>query len=1250
MAEINYSSLYDSKYIDEALRKLLSIDIDGQNWIVIPSSDVAPINLNSITISGNYVVEYYTNGPDIDEFEINEPHPVTIIVNEADAVITQIFIAGFFTCFRTNESDIYTQWQLPTDSTPIYRGATAPDMTKINHSNLWMDISDLNYPTLKRYNGADWIVILSKSYLTYNAYDNYNRRLSIAEYIQTAISKIYTTLLDVKNSYINTRSPFHSSAFNRDVIIASTNDEYLLKSTNGSTWMDIHNEVLPSGSYIIAYNNNGSFVAVIDNAVTNKVYHSVDGNEWGVYDLPINNVWISIICSNDGIMLYGKNGNVITSIDGFIWKQCGIPNGSSNGVLITNENTIVFLDVVNKASFVTKNNGGVWDNVTLPILDASISIKNGVYGDGKFVLLLSNGDIQITEDFKTWTLTIPNNTIIFNTLIFHKQLFILVSSNMLQYSYDCMTWFHYAFNGPSKYFTVLTNNSLIVTSTLIDRNTCNIFKIVDMSIRSSDHINDSIMHITEAERTLFNTKQSTADMSTKVTQMIADIDSYADIETNKSRDSLEVVETKDTLTNAAIITHEETTDTPKVEDKSLWNSKANGSHVHKSDDKIEIHANKVVSGVLDISRMPESALNRLVTVVGIPAMYALTTTSAQNGDTIRVIPTIIPQTVDLSELRSICFGNGKFIAIPSINTNGSILTSTNGVDWYVEIVPSELAWQDIIYGNGLFVIVSTTNKILTSINGSIWTEYILPESTYGDIIGYGNGLFIIIRKNSDVILTSPDAITWTSTTIPKSLDWTAVSYGDGHFILVASNSPTFMISSNGIVWTEVSVTSRYYNAICIDNQVCIAVGANEVGAITTQIIRSTNGISWDDITLPLGAIWKSICFDNGLFVLIGTDIESKTIMLISIDNGITWVERKITANVIWSKIVVGNGTFVAIDSVSDKIGSFSKSIIFSMFYRVTDDTKLNISDGYISFNSTSAGLIDWANVTDRGNSILDYGIEDLYTQDLIDGKFPVLKDDITSNIDEVIIIAEDEIDVIDDDLATHLLDGIKHITYTERTSWNSKSEGNHEHILDPIVEIVGEDVVSGVIDMDRIPDEAIAKIVVYPYKSSLYSLTTANVQNGDVVKITNSPKSVDTGIIADWRYITYGNGLFVAIAWDSDIIITSPDGITWTLRTVPVSAKWKSITYGNGLFVAIASNSTIIITSIDGITWTQRTLPVSKDWSSITYGNEMFVVIAYNSTDIIILNNKIGTTSGKVQVDASKIVSGLTRVKSWRWR
>ena len=104
----------------------------------------------------------------------------------------------------------------------------------------------------------------------------------------------------------------------------------------------------------------------------------------------------------------------------------------------------------------------------------------------------------------------------------------------------------------------------------------------------------------------------------------------------------------------------------------------------------------------------------------------------------------------------------------------------------------------------------------------------------------------------------------------------------------------------------------------------------------------------------------------------------------------------------------------------------------------------------------------------------------------------------------------------------------------------------------------------------------------------------------------------------DWYSVTYGNGVFVAVAGGpSTVAATSPDGITWTVRTLPSSQYWYSVTYGNGVFVAVAGAngpSTVAATSTDGITWTARTLPSSASWISVTYGNGVFVAVADGSS------------------------------------
>jgi len=129
----------------------------------------------------------------------------------------------------------------------------------------------------------------------------------------------------------------------------------------------------------------------------------------------------------------------------------------------------------------------------------------------------------------------------------------------------------------------------------------------------------------------------------------------------------------------------------------------------------------------------------------------------------------------------------------------------------------------------------------------------------------------------------------------------------------------------------------------------------------------------------------------------------------------------------------------------------------------------------------------------------------------------------------------------------------------------------------------------------------------------------------------------------DWRGSTSAvptvgdlsnNMLFVAVGRSGSFqrLMTSQDGVNWTLRTTP-NNNWESITHGvpsvgdlsnNMLFVAVAHTGTNdrIITSQDCITWTTLdTTNIEYGWHGITSGipstgnhtgKTLFVVISYD--------------------------------------
>lgn len=101
-----------------------------------------------------------------------------------------------------------------------------------------------------------------------------------------------------------------------------------------------------------------------------------------------------------------------------------------------------------------------------------------------------------------------------------------------------------------------------------------------------------------------------------------------------------------------------------------------------------------------------------------------------------------------------------------------------------------------------------------------------------------------------------------------------------------------------------------------------------------------------------------------------------------------------------------------------------------------------------------------------------------------------------------------------------------------------------------------------------------------------------------------------------------GGRLFVAIPGDyGNVAATSPDGATWTSRTLAGSDYYNSGTYGPSGFVTVG-RSAISSRSVDGITWSYSTLTTaSAQWVGVAYGAGKYVAVSgyngnYNSVNV----------------------------------
>jgi hypothetical protein len=259
------------------------------------------------------------------------------------------------------------------------------------------------------------------------------------------------------------------------------------------------------------------------------------------------------------------------------------------------------------------------------------------------------------------------------------------------------------------------------------------------------------------------------------------------------------------------------------------------------------------------------------------------------------------------------------------NPNGSAATGWFRYDTMSENLQcgrTDQQWNDIAYGNGLFVAVSyncsTRKCVMTSSDGITWTPRTTPVGpTHWMGVTYGNGLFVAVASMLTLgnrVMTSPDGINWTLRTSAADNQWQSVTYGNGLFVAVADTGTgnRVMTSPDGITWTiRASAADKYWDSVTYGNGLFVAVDASLTApSPLNQIMTSPDGINWTIHTSPVSSnkAWDSVTYGNGLFVAVADGVTG----VMTSPDGITWTTRTSAANNGWRGVTYGNGLFVAV--------------------------------------------------------------------------------------------------------------------------------------------------------------------------------------------------------------------------------------------------------------------------------------------------------------------------------------------------